>query len=335
MNALAHIPVMLDQVLEAAAPIAGTVVVDATFGAGGYTRAFLQAGAAHVLALDRDPAAIARAGALARDWPGRLTAVETEFACIEAAVAAHAPAPAEAVVLDIGVSSMQLDLADRGFSFRADGPLDMRMGATGPTAAEIVNTVEEGELADILHLYGEERAARRIARALVRARARAPVQTTGRLAEIVAGALPPARPGQMHPATRSFQALRIAVNDELGQLVAALAAAERVLPAGGRLVVVTFHSLEDRIVKRFLQLGSGRGAGASRHLPEVVPPAPRWQRPARPRVPEPNEAAANPRARSARMRSGVRTDAPALAPDPHALGLPVLPGRAARQEGRG
>ena len=333
MNACAHTPVLLEAVMEAAAPVAGAVVVDATFGAGGYSRAFLQAGAEHVLALDRDPGAVARGQAVARDWPGRFTLVEADFARLEAVVAAHAPRAPDAVVFDIGVSSMQLDRAERGFSFRAEGPLDMRMGDTGPTAAEIVNTAPESALADILHFYGEERAARRIARAIARARDAEPVETTGQLAEIVAGALPPARPGQVHPATRSFQALRIAVNDELGQLVAALNAAERVLPAGGRLAVVTFHSLEDRIVKRFFQLGAGRGGGGSRHRPEVTPPAPRWGRPARPRVPDAAETAANPRARSARLRAGVRTDAPALALGGEALGLPVLPGHGERRPG--
>ena len=324
MNALAHTPVLLEPVLEALAPLEGAQLVDATFGAGGYARACLAAGAGHVLALDRDPAAIARGEALAAQWPGRLTLVEADFARLEQVVAQHAPAPPDAVVMDIGVSSMQLDRAERGFSFRADGPLDMRMGAEGPTAADIVNGASQGELADILHFYGEERAARRIARSIVRARDEAAITSTARLADIVAGALPPARPGQMHPATRSFQALRIAVNDELGQLVAALGAAERVLPPGGRLAVVTFHSLEDRIVKRFFQLGAGRGGGASRHRPEAPTAEPRWERPARPRTPGPDETAANPRARSARLRAAQRRDAPASAPDPRALGLPEI-----------
>jgi len=334
VNAMAHMPVLLEPVLAALAPVEGAVVVDATFGAGGYSRALLGAGARHVLALDRDPGAIARGRALEVEAGGRLTLVEAEFADIAELVAAHAPAPPQAAVLDIGVSSMQLDRAERGFSFLRDGPLDMRMGGAGPSAADIVNTADAAELADILHFYGEERAARRIARAIVAAREAAPILRTGQLAEIVAGCLPPARPGQVHPATRSFQALRIAVNDELGQLVAALAGAERVLASGGRLAVVTFHSLEDRIVKRFFQLGSGRGSGGSRHGPEMPVPEPRWERPSPARIPDEAEMAANPRARSARLRAARRLEAPADAPDPGALGLPRLPARADRRRGR-
>ncbi|MEM1345514.1 MAG: 16S rRNA (cytosine(1402)-N(4))-methyltransferase RsmH [Pseudomonadota bacterium] len=261
-----HIPVLLDAVIEALAPVAGGVFIDATFGAGGYTRALLDAGAARVVALDRDPEAIAAGRVLAEAEP-RLRLVETEFAALETAAEAEGAAPADGVVLDVGVSSMQLDQAERGFSFRHDGPLDMRMGGTGPSATDLVNGASEGALADILHHYGEERAARRIARAIVRARSESPITRTARLAEVVSACLPPARPGQVHPATRSFQALRIAVNDELGQLAAALSGAERLLAEGGRLAVVSFHSLEDRVVKRFFQIGSGR-AGA---------PSPPWE----------------------------------------------------------
>ena len=336
MNAVAHVPVLMGPVTEALAPLEGATVVDATFGAGGYTRALLAAGVAHVVAIDRDPTAIARGQALVAEAAGRLTLVEADFARLEAVVEAHAPARPDAVVFDVGVSSMQLDRAERGFSFRAEGPLDMRMGDSGPTAAEIVNASEEAALADILHFYGEERAARRIARAIVRAREAAPIETTGRLAEVVASALPPARPGQVHPATRSFQALRIAVNDELGQLVAALNAAERVLGEGGRLAVVTFHSLEDRIVKRFLQIGSGRAGGASRHEPTATAgPEPRWERPMRPRVPDEAEIGANPRARSARLRAARRTAAPAVTLEGARLGLPVLPEKSARRKPKG
>jgi len=333
MTVMSHTPVLLSAVVDAVAPVEGARIVDATFGAGGYTAALLAAGAAHVLAIDRDPTAIAQGRAMEAEHPGRLTLVEADFAQLEAVVAEHAPDP-DAVVMDIGVSSMQLDLAERGFSFRADGPLDMRMGAIGPTAADIVATADQQTLADILHFYGEERAARRIAKAIVAAREEAPITRTGRLVEIIAGCLPPARPGQVNPATRSFQALRIAVNDELGQLVAALGAAERVLGPGGRLAVVTFHSLEDRIVKRFFQIGSGRAGGASRHQPEARGPEPRWDRPLRPRVAGEAETAGNPRARSARLRAARRTAAPARTPDPAALGLPLLPERPARRKGR-
>jgi 16S rRNA (cytosine1402-N4)-methyltransferase len=319
-----HIPVLLAEVLEALRPLDGAVAIDATFGAGGYSRALLEAGA-RVIGLDRDPSAIASGAALAACHPGRLTLVQTDFAALAEVAQAEAGGVVDCVVLDIGVSSMQLDQAERGFSFRHDGPLDMRMGDAGPTAADLVNGAEPALLADIIHVYGEDRAARRITRAIVAARTEAPITRTGRLAEVVASVMPAQRPGQLHPATRTFQALRIAVNDELGQLVAALGAAERVLPEGGRLAVVTFHSLEDRIVKRYLQLAAGRGAGGSRHEPERIAPEPRYERPAKPRVAGEAETAANPRARSARLRAAVRTAAPARAPDPQALGLPQIP----------
>ncbi|MEM7498368.1 MAG: 16S rRNA (cytosine(1402)-N(4))-methyltransferase RsmH [Pseudomonadota bacterium] len=319
-----HIPVLLEPVLAALAPLDRAIVIDATFGAGGYTRAILSAGAARVIGIDRDPRAIALGRALAAEEP-RLHIVEADFDTLDEVAAAESALP-DAVVLDIGVSSMQLDEAGRGFSFMRDGPLDMRMAQEGPSAADIVNTAEPEELADILHHFGEERAARRIARAVVAARNADEITGTLALAEIVAGCLPPQRKGQVHPATRSFQGLRIAVNDELGQLMRALAAAERVLPAGGRLAVVTFHSLEDRIVKRFFQLGAGRGGQGSRHMPEAAPdPAPRWERPAKAVEAGEAECAANPRARSARLRAARRTAAAAVAPDPEALGLPSAP----------
>ncbi|RMH48076.1 MAG: 16S rRNA (cytosine(1402)-N(4))-methyltransferase RsmH, partial [Alphaproteobacteria bacterium] len=233
--------------------------------------------------------------------------------------------PAEGVVLDLGVSSMQLDRPERGFSFMRPGPLDMRMGQEGPSAADLVNTADEKTLADIIHFLGEERAARRIARAIVRARAEAPITTTERLAEIVAACLPRPKPGQIHPATRTFQAIRIWVNDELGELVRGLAAAERVLAPGGWLAVVTFHSLEDRIVKRFFQLHGGRAPGQSRHAPAVAAaPAAFEIVTRRPVTPSPEEAAANPRARSARLRAARRTSAPPLPVDAAALGMPPL-----------
>jgi 16S rRNA (cytosine1402-N4)-methyltransferase len=320
-----HVPVMLAEVLEALEPIAGGIFIDATFGAGGYARALLERGAAQVIGVDRDPEALAEGRTLAEAHPGRLTLVEGVFADLARIARAHARGPVDGIVLDLGVSSMQLDRPERGFSFLREGPLDMRMSRTGPSAADLVNRADERALADILHHFGEERAARRIARAVVAARARAPITTTTRLAEIVAGCLPPARPGQIHPATRSFQALRIAVNDELGQLVHALAAAEAVLAPGGRLVVVTFHSLEDRIVKRYLRIAAGQAGQGSRHAPARASGAPpRYRRPLS-RAPSAAEVAANPRARSARLRAAVRTGAPAVAPDPAGLGLPRVP----------
>jgi 16S rRNA (cytosine1402-N4)-methyltransferase len=325
-----HRPVMLGEVLGALAPIGAGAFVDATFGAGGYSRALLEAGAARVVAIDRDPAAIAGGRALEKASGGRLALVEAEFAGLDRVAAERGAAPADGVVLDIGVSSMQLDEAARGFSFQREGPLDMRMGGAGPSAADLVNSASEEALAEILRVYGEERAARRIARAIARARAEAPIEGTGRLAEVVASALPPQRPGQIHPATRTFQAIRIAVNDELGQLAEALMAAERVLAPGGRLAVVTFHSLEDRIVKRYLQAASGRAGGASRHMPETERPEPRYERPARPRLPGAEEIASNPRARSARLRTARRTAAPARRLAPEELGLPALAARAGR-----
>ena len=312
-----HVPVLIGPLIEACAPIAGHWI-DGTLGAGGYARALLDAGAARVTGVDRDPLA----HAMAREWGApygdRLRTVEGDFAELDA------QGPADGVCLDLGVSSMQLDRAERGFSFRLDGPLDMRMGREGPTAADLVNEASEAHLADILHRYGEERAARRIARAIVRAR---PIETTGRLAEVVASCLPRAKPGQTHPATRSFQAIRIAVNDELGSLVAGLEAAERALVPGGRLAVVTFHSIEDRIVKRFLQARSGSAGGANRHAPEAEAPEPAFRLLNRGASAPEAEVAANPRARSARLRVAERTEAPAAPADRNGLGLPVVEAR--------
>jgi len=319
-----HTPVLLGPAIEALAPIEGARVVDATFGAGGYSAAILEAGAAQVVAIDRDPTAIAAGEALAAGSKGKLTLVEAPFAALDRVVEAELSGEADAVVLDIGVSSMQLDIAERGFSFRQDGPLDMRMGAGGISARDLVRDLSADALADLIREFGEKRAARRIARAIVRARAEQEITRTGMLAEIVASCLPRPRPGQPHPATRTFQALRIAVNDELGQLVSALMAAERVLVPGGRLAVVTFHSLEDRIVKRYFQIASGRAGGASRHAPEARQPEPRYERPLKPVVPDEVEITENPRARSARLRAARRTDAPALALTPSALGMPDL-----------
>ncbi|MGF1659936.1 MAG: 16S rRNA (cytosine(1402)-N(4))-methyltransferase RsmH [Rubrimonas sp.] len=320
-----HAPVLLDAVLAALAPERGGVHVDGTFGAGGYTRALLDGGAAKVIAIDRDPDAVARGRALAARYGDRLILAEGRFGDLDQIAAAHGAPEAQGVALDIGVSSMQLDQAERGFSFLRDGPLDMRMAQAGRSAADIVNSASEAELADILFQFGEERAARRIARAIVEAREDATIETTGRLAQIVASRLPPQRPGQSHPATRSFQALRIAVNDELGELIAALEAAERLLSEGGVLAVVTFHSLEDRMVKRFLQLRSGRAPHGSRHAPEQTADAPRFELLARRSTePGPEELARNPRARSARLRAARRTAAPAGPVDRSALGAPAL-----------
>ncbi len=321
----AHAPVLLDAVLAALAPASGGVHVDGTFGAGGYARALLDAGAARVIAIDRDPEAIARGRRWAGRYGARLTLVEGRFGELDR-IAAEAGAPeAQGVALDVGVSSMQVDEAGRGFSFLRDGPLDMRMERAGPSAADIVNDAPEALLVEILRQYGEERAARRIARAIVAARAEARIETTARLAEIVASRLPPQRPGQLHPATRSFQALRIAVNDELGELIRALEAAERLLSEGGVLAVVAFHSLEDRIVKRFLQLRSGRAPRASRHAPETQADAPRFELLARRSATAGDEELArNPRARSARLRAARRTAAPAGRVDRAALGAPRL-----------
>ena len=320
-----HVPVLLDAVCEAIAPIAGKVIVDGTFGAGGYTRAFIDAGAKAVIAIDRDPTALAAARDWAADEP-RLTLCEGDFGHIEDIVHGAGHQSVDAVVLDIGVSSMQLDQAARGFSFLRDGPLDMRMSGEGETAADLVNGLDERVLADLIYGYGEDRASRRIAKAIVVARADEPITRTLRLAEVVAGVLPRQKPGQAHPATRTFQALRIAVNDELGQLVDALAGAEALLAPGGVLAVVTFHSLEDRIVKRYFQVASATGGGGSRHGPERRMPPARFERPARAVTPGADELAANPRARSARLRAAVRTNAPALVPDAKALGLPVIAG---------
>lgn len=313
-----HIPVLLAPLLAAVAPVTGTWA-DGTFGAGGYTRALLDAGADRVIAIDRDPTAFKLAAAWAPDYGDRLVLTPGTFSRLDDL----AGEPLDGVVLDLGVSSMQIDTAERGFSFQKDGPLDMRMGDTGPTAADLVNTLPEVALADILYLYGEERASRRIARTIVAAR---PVTTTLQLAEIVARCLPRPKPGQSHPATRSFQALRIAVNDEYGELAQGLAAAERALKPGGRLAVVTFHSVEDRMVKRFLALRSGNAPGTSRHAPAAAQEPPAFDLiTKKPVDPDEGELARNPRARSARLRVARRTSAPPGAADPAALGMPILP----------
>ena len=316
-----HIPVLLRPLLAAVAPVRG-LWIDGTFGAGGYARGLLEAGAERVIGIDRDPLAHRMAAGWIGDYGGRLTLVQTNFAQMDEVAEA-----ADGVVLDLGVSSMQLDLAERGFSFQKDGPLDMRMGQKGPTAADLVNTADEGALADILYIYGEERASRRIARAIVRARAEAPITTTLRLSGIVQSCLPRPKPGQSHPATRSFQALRIAVNDEYGALWQGLMAAERVLRPGGALAVVTFHSVEDRMVKRFLQARAGQGGGGSRHAPEQSREAPRFELLTRKAIgPDEAELAQNPRARSAKLRVARRTEAPAGQIEADAIAMPQLKG---------
>lgn len=305
-----HIPVLLDEVLAALQPAPGMVIVDATFGAGGYTRRLLDAGAT-VHAFDRDPDAVAAGLAWpeTREDPPRLVIHPRRFSEMLAALAEAGVAEVDGVVMDIGVSSMQLDRPERGFAFSSDGPLDMTMSQDGPTAADFVNTAAEGEIADVLYKYGEERQSRRVARAIVAAR---PLATTGELAQVVRKALGH-RPGApKDPATRSFQAIRIHVNAELEELEAGLAAAEALLKAGGRLAVVSFHSLEDRIVKQFLREASGAVAAGSRHLPpSLAAQRPVFERVSKAIRPGEAELARNPRARSATLRHATRTQAPA------------------------
>lgn len=303
-----HIPVLLPAVLEALSPKAGETIVDGTFGAGGYSAAILKRGAT-VIGVDRDPTAIAAASSLVSDSRGFLKLVEARFGDLEAVVEGQVGASVDGVVLDIGVSSMQIDRPERGFSFQKDGPLDMRMGDTGPTAADVVNTLKVGDLARIFSFLGEERQAGPIARALERRRDEHPFETTLDLAAVV-GKVVGRKPGdRIDPATRAFQALRIYVNDELGELARALLAAERVLKPGGRLVVVTFHSLEDRIVKRFIRDRS-TAQGGSRHLPDVQHVPATFTARNKAVSASDAEASANPRARSAKLRSAVRTEAP-------------------------
>jgi len=300
-----HAPVLLDEVVDALQPRAGKTLVDGTFGAGGYSRALLDAGAS-VIAFDRDPSARRFADGLPAD---RFRLVEGRFSELDAETG---EAAVDGVVFDIGVSSMQLDEAERGFSFMRDGPLDMRMAADGPTAADLVNETEPAELARILFVYGEERESRRIARAIARRREEQPFTRTLELAEFIEKAVGGRRGAKVHPATRSFQAIRIAVNEELSELEAGLVAAERALTSGGRLCVVTFHSLEDRIVKTFLAVRAGKTPAGSRHAPPVkAAAAPSFQLLFNgARTPSAAELAANPRARSAKLRAAVRTDAP-------------------------
>jgi 16S rRNA (cytosine1402-N4)-methyltransferase len=322
-----HIPVMLSEVLDALKPQDGEIIVDGTFGAGGYARAILDSADCKVIAIDRDEQAFALGGALAKSYPGRLIAVLGRYAEMETIAADEGFSAADGVTLDLGVSSMQLDQAERGFSFAQDGPLDMRMGGDGPSAADLVNSLGESELANIIYVFGEERRSRAIAKAIVAKRAEAPITRTSELADIVVGVLGRKRNDPKHPATRTFQAFRLYLNAELEELAEGLCAAERLLKAGGRLVVVTFHSLEDRIAKRFFASRSAAGPKGSRHLPDAGSEefAPSFQLiNRRPLEPGNDEIRGNPRARSARLRAGERTGAPAHPLDLSALGVPRL-----------
>src|SRR6202158_2040976 len=315
-----HIPVLGRQAVGMLQPRAGGIYVDATFGAGGYSRAILDTAGTRVIGIDRDRSAIADGFDLVDRSGGRLTLVEDRFSNLAEICAAQGLDAVDGVVMDVGVSSMQLDEADRGFSFRLGGPLDMRMGHDGPTAADVIAAASEADLAKIIYIFGEERHSRGVARAIVAARKQAPVTTTRALADIIAKVVW-AKPGEIHPATRTFQGLRIFVNEELDELHLALSAAERVLKPGGRLVVVSFHSLEDRIVKNFL-VERGKSGGGSRHLPELAQAQPSFSiLTKRPVTPGDDQVSANPRARSAKLRAAERTDATAHV----AAALPAWP----------
>src|SRR5882672_6547864 len=305
-----HIPVLGRQAVEMLAPRDGGIYLDATFGAGGYSRMILDAAGTRVIGIDRDRTAILGGFDLVDRSDGRLTLVEDRFSNLAEVCAAQGVDSVDGIVMDVGVSSMQLDEADRGFSFRLEGPLDMRMGHDGPTVADVVARASEADLANIIYIFGEERHSRAVAKAIVAARKEAPIVTTKALADVVAKVVW-SKPGEIHPATRTFQALRIFVNEELDELHLALSAAERVLKPGGRLAVVSFHSLEDRIVKNFLGERAKTG-GASRHLPEVAQAAPSFLLlTKRPVTPDDGEMSVHPRARSAKLRAAERTAAPA------------------------
>lgn len=307
MNA-PHIPVLLNEVVAAIKPAAGMSIIDATFGAGGYSRALLASGV-RVYGFDRDPNAIRDGAGMVEEYAGRLSLHAERFSAMREEMTRIGVPQVDAVVMDIGVSSMQLDQGERGFAFSFDGPLDMRMSQDGESAADFLNTADEAAIADVLYHYGEERQSRRVARAIVAAR---PLETTGDLARIVRRALGHKPHDKKDPATRSFQAVRIHVNDELGELRAGLNAAEALLREGGVLAVVSFHSLEDRIVKRFLREASGAGRAVSRHLPGEIPgPPPTFTKLSKAIRPSEAEILANPRARSSTLRHAIRTNAPA------------------------
>ncbi len=312
MIAAVHLPVMAVEMVEALAPRAGARLVDGTFGRGGHSRALLEAADCLVFAIDRDRDAIAAGAELRARHGDRLVLLQGRFSDMERLLAEAGIDRVDGVALDLGVSSPQLEDGQRGFSFRLDGPLDMRMDEDGPSAADFVNAADEADIARVIRNLGEERRARAVAKAIVRARARQPIRRTGELADIVAGAI--GRVGQRHPATRAFQALRMHVNDELGELERGLQAAERLLTAGGRLAVIAFHSLEDRLVKRFLEARAGGGGNPSRHLPPSPAAAPATFEPLfrGARRPSEDEVAMNPRARSARLRAAIRTAVPAM-----------------------
>jgi 16S rRNA (cytosine1402-N4)-methyltransferase len=318
-----HVPVLLAEVMQGLAPATGGIYLDATFGAGGYSRAILAVDGTQVIGIDRDRSAITAGFDLVDRSDGRLVLVEDRFSNLDEVCRGQGHEAVDGVVMDIGVSSMQLDQAERGFSFRLDGPLDMRMGRDGPSAADVVAVAAPGDLARIITVLGEERFARPIARAIADARKVAPITTTRALSEIISRVVHQ-RPGEIHPATRTFQALRIFVNEELDELQQALLASERILKSGGRLVVVSFHSLEDRIVKTYLTDRSRTGGG-SRHQPEIRHAAPSFKvLTKRPLTASEHETAANPRARSAKLRAAERTDAPPHTNNQHELALPSL-----------
>ncbi len=317
-NETPHIPVLIRPLLRAVSPVKG-VWLDGTFGAGGYSRALLDAGADKVIGVDRDPLALEMAAGWKSDYGDRLELVQGVFSRMD-----DYGQGLDGIVLDLGVSSMQLDLAERGFSFMRDGPLDMRMSQSGESAADIVNEASEAEIANILYLFGEERASRRIAKTIVQEREVEPITRTLRLAGIIERCLPRSKPGQSHPATRSFQGLRIAVNNEYGELFEGLMAAERALKPGGQLAVVTFHSVEDRMVKRFLQARSGGEGRANRYAPEIEAEKPQFDVKSRKAIgPDADELAENPRSRSAKLRVATRTDAPFGRVDPKKIGMPM------------
>lgn len=328
---MSHVPVLLDAVLQTTNVLPGQVVIDGTFGAGGYSRAFLERGA-RVYAFDRDPTAIAGGASLQEEFGNSLTLIEAPFDRLEEELMVRPVAAVDAIVFDFGVSSMQLDQAERGFSFRFEGPLDMRMGAGRPVS-DFVNEADETDLANVIFQYGEERRSRALAKAIVEERRSAPIRTTDALAQIAEKVL--GAKGPIHPATRMFQGLRIFINDELGQIVRALVAAEKMLREGGRLVAVSFHSLEDRIVKRFLTDVTGRAGGGSRHAPVVEAPTPTFSLAGKDVAATEDEVARNPRARSARLRGAIRTQAPARpwsSDRLSALGLPPMVFSSLQQE---